>query len=124
MNWQAEILLYQRGDDKPVLTTLVTRLGAQTAKVKKKLDLYARMTVQQLFHTGILDPIEGTGNLYELKVKCLPTPVRFVCALQGHTCILLDVFFTSGSGNKVMRHVEVSRNRFREWQSRQDYNRT
>ncbi|MES2668399.1 MAG: hypothetical protein V4644_01760 [Patescibacteria group bacterium] len=119
MNFPPDIHLYESEDGSSVYDDLIAKLGKATIKVQKKLSMYAQMHVLTLIRTEVLDPIKGNKDgLYELKVRSLPIPVRFICALEGQILILLSVFFTSGSGTQVRRHVPHALNRLVEWRSR------
>lgn len=118
MNFESEIELYASSEHEVVYEALLEKLGEEgILKVEKKLSLYSRMTVETLFRTGTLDFINGTDNprLYELKVKNLPIPVRFVCSLEHRTLLLLDVFFTSGSGGAVEKKLSRATSRLIDW---------
>ncbi|OYV83283.1 MAG: hypothetical protein B7W96_00080 [Parcubacteria group bacterium 37-58-5] len=118
MNFEPEIELYAKGDLEVVYESLFEKLGETgLVKVERKLSRYQSITVETLFRTGTLDFINGSTNprLYEHKVKRIQIPVRFVCALEGRTLVLLDVFFTSGSSGAVEKHLSRASARLVDW---------
>lgn len=119
MNFEPNIELYAEGEFEIVYEALLDKIGEKgMVKIEKKLTRYGSITIETLFRTGTLDFINGSNpRLYELKIKSLPTPVRFVCSLEGRTLILLDVFFTSGSGGEVEKHLPRASARLSEWRT-------
>ena len=120
MNFKPDIELYATLTQEVIYDDLLSNLGDSIVKVEKKLSYYSRKSVATLLRTGTLDFVNGSSNprLYELKVKSMASPLRFVCALEERTIILLDVIYSSGSNGAVERRLSRAGLRLAEWRTR------